>query len=60
VELLVHAEVICAHCGEMFALEIDTSERRQTFVQDCEVCCRPMTLSIHCRPGELLSIMVER
>ena len=32
--------VQCPYCGEWVELEIDPDERG-TFVQDCEVCCRP-------------------
>jgi len=55
-ELIVEASVTCPHCGESFPLLIDTSERRQSLVEDCSVCCRPILLSVHCRPGEIIEI----
>ena len=34
--------VSCPYCGEPADLEIDTfGGSRQTFVQDCPVCCQP-------------------
>jgi len=36
----------CPHCGETFALAFDASEGSATFTIDCEVCCRPMTVSV--------------
>lgn len=36
----------CPHCGETFSLALDASEGSATFTVDCEVCCRPMTVSV--------------
>lgn len=52
-------EVGCPHCGEIFAIEVDTSRGSYTTIEDCAVCCRPMTLTIHCQPGEVESIGVQ-
>lgn len=59
-ELTVETEVICPHCGEAFPLQIDTSQREQTLIEDCTVCCRPMTLAIRTAPGEVLAIDIAR
>ena len=42
--------VECPSCGEIIELLIDCSVERQTYIEDCEVCCRP--LSIVVLPGE--------
>jgi hypothetical protein len=55
-ELLIETDVACPHCGEIFPLQIDTSERDQTLIEDCSVCCRPIALRLQCRPGEILSV----
>jgi transposase-like protein len=37
----------CPYCGEAVELEIDESGgNRQSFVQDCPVCCRPWQVEI--------------
>ena len=37
----------CAYCGEENEAEIDTSAAsRQSYVEDCAVCCRPNLLHI--------------
>ncbi|MEO6694494.1 MAG: CPXCG motif-containing cysteine-rich protein [Ignavibacteria bacterium] len=48
-------EIYCPYCGEANSIEIDLSEgSSQNFVRDCEVCCRPIELSIHIgREGEI-------
>ena len=57
-ELNVEAEVTCPHCGEVFTLQIDTSQGDQSLIEDCTVCCRPINLTIRCRPGEILELHV--
>lgn len=39
--------VRCAWCGELFEIELDPSaERRQRYVEDCTVCCRPNVIQV--------------
>jgi phage terminase large subunit GpA-like protein len=52
----VPADIACPHCGETFALEIDTSQREQNLIEDCSICCRSIDLTIRCRPGEIIEI----
>jgi hypothetical protein len=57
-ELTRETEIVCPHCGEPFPLQIDTSQSDQTLIEDCSVCCRPITLTIVCQPGEVLDVIV--
>jgi len=37
----------CPYCGEAVDLDIDESGgRRQSFVQDCPVCCQPWQVEV--------------
>jgi len=58
-ELIVEVQVKCPHCGESFLLPVDTSVPDQTLIEDCSVCCRPITLTIRCRPGVILDLQEE-
>jgi hypothetical protein len=58
-ELMVQTEIACPHCGESFPLQIDTSLPEQSIVEDCNVCCRPVALTIRCRPGEIVDLRSE-
>ena len=41
------ALVSCAFCGEEIEIEIDPSaSRRQRYVEDCQVCCRPLVITV--------------
>ena len=34
----------CPYCGESISILIDTKVERQEYIEDCEVCCRPINL----------------
>jgi hypothetical protein len=55
-ELVIETEIACPHCGESFPLQVDTSQSEQALIEDCTVCCRPISLMIRCRPGEIESV----
>lgn len=43
----------CPYCGEEISVVLDLSIHRQTYVEDCEVCCRPMEISFTVEDDEL-------
>ena len=53
------AEVTCPHCGEPIVLFLDLSVDEQTYIEDCSVCCQPMTVSYSAADGELQSVNVD-
>jgi hypothetical protein len=41
-------EYACAYCGEINETCIDPSSgSKQSYVEDCRICCRPNVLSVH-------------
>ena len=36
----------CPYCWEEISMLLDTSVSRQTYVEDCEVCCRPLLIGV--------------
>jgi len=36
----------CPYCGEPIDLLIDASVPSQRYIEDCQVCCRPISLSV--------------
>ncbi len=58
-DMLIPCSVQCPHCWESFTLEVDTSQGDHEAVEDCSVCCVPMTLKIACHAGEVDSIQSE-
>lgn len=53
------AEVSCPYCGEAITLFLDLSVESQTYIEDCSVCCQPMTVSYTVEEGELASLSAE-
>lgn len=37
-------DVECPYCGEVIELVLDTSAGSQRYIEDCHVCCRPITV----------------
>jgi len=46
-------DVECPHCGENFEVVVDPQEAGQDMVQDCQVCCRPIELSVEVEEDDL-------
>jgi len=42
----VPVKISCPYCGERVELFVDWSAGEQAYIEDCEVCCRPMHLKI--------------
>ena len=36
----------CPYCGESIQILIDASIPEQQYIEDCQVCCRPITLIV--------------
>ena len=39
---LIEVAVQCPYCWEKISLLVDTSIEMQEYIEDCEVCCRPI------------------
>ena len=39
-------EIGCPYCGERITLLVDGSAGTQDYIEDCQVCCRPINLSV--------------
>lgn len=36
----------CPYCGETIEILLDPSLPEQSYIEDCQVCCRPITLHV--------------
>lgn len=43
---LIERSVDCPYCGESIDLLIDQSESLQDYIEDCQVCCRPIRIGV--------------
>jgi hypothetical protein len=44
--MLAEQTIDCPYCGESIDILIDGSVASQHYIEDCQVCCRPITLDI--------------
>lgn len=44
--MLPSTEIQCPYCGERTALLVDASAGDQHYVEDCQVCCRPISITL--------------
>ena len=44
-DLLVE-QVSCPYCGESIDILVDPSIPEQSYIEDCQVCCRPITINV--------------
>ncbi len=42
----IEKSVQCPYCGESIELLIDLSVPQQSYTEDCQVCCRPIIVSV--------------
>jgi hypothetical protein len=53
--------VACPYCGERLETRVDLTGDEPAYVEDCEVCCRPIEFHIERDPGgALLALQVRR
>lgn len=45
--MLPSVEIQCPYCGESIELLVDDSAGDQRYIEDCQVCCRPITVAVH-------------
>jgi transcription elongation factor Elf1 len=46
----------CPYCWEQISMLLDASIAKQTYIEDCEICCNPIEISIVFTNGELYQI----
>jgi cysteine-rich CPXCG protein len=60
----MHEEFICVqcpYCGERFETRIDLTSDDSGYVEDCQVCCRPIEFGIEREDGgALVGVKVQR
>lgn len=49
----------CPHCWQTITMLLDLSVPEQTYVEDCEVCCRPIEVTVVAEDGELRSFSAD-
>jgi len=51
----------CPYCGVENSVRLDvTGGNKQSFVQDCVICCQPIQITVQFENDELIDFSVER
>jgi hypothetical protein len=60
-ELEQFVPVQCPYCGERLETRVDLTAGDREYIEDCEVCCRPIELGIElAEDGALHAVRVQR
>ncbi len=57
-DIVEEIEIECPQCGEIFTIEVETTTPRLDLIEDCAVCCRPMTIQVQCEPGAVIEVKI--
>jgi hypothetical protein len=50
----VFIELQCPWCGEVYGSQIDLTDRSRIYIEDCQVCCQPIEVTLEVsEAGEL-------
>jgi transcription elongation factor Elf1 len=58
-EVIEHA-FTCPYCWESITMLLDLSAADQSYVEDCEVCCNPISLRFHSNGGEIIDFDAQQ
>ena len=59
--MIISLPLNCPYCGEDVELEVDESGgNRQSYVQDCPVCCRPWQVEVRLDPVDGWNVTLRK
>lgn len=56
---LAEERVSCPYCGENIEVLIDCSVEQQDYIEDCQVCCRPISFQVRVAPDGAPVVLVS-
>ncbi len=54
--MLPSADIQCPYCGETIEVLLEDDSSGQSYIEDCQVCCRPITMSVIVDDGGALQV----
>ncbi|WP_417212515.1 CPXCG motif-containing cysteine-rich protein [Bizionia sp.] len=52
-------EFQCPYCWESISMLLDSSQSEQQYIEDCEVCCNPIQISVQFEGQNLVIFRAE-
>ena len=56
---LIEKPVQCPYCGETITVLLDASVPQQNYIEDCQVCCRPINFDVTLTPDGDPTVVVS-
>ncbi|KTF16604.1 CPXCG motif-containing cysteine-rich protein [Pseudoalteromonas sp. H105] len=56
---LTQSTITCPYCGERLDILIDPSDLDQQYIEDCQVCCKPINFLVQMDIDETLFVTVS-
>lgn len=53
---LTEQAIGCPSCGETITILVDDSLPEQQYIEDCQVCCRPIVLTVTVDPDGIAAV----
>ncbi|WP_166963271.1 CPXCG motif-containing cysteine-rich protein [Yeosuana marina] len=50
---------ICPHCWQNISMLLDDSISKQDYIEDCEVCCNPIQITLKFSNSELIDFQAD-
>lgn len=49
----------CPYCWEQISMLVDVSQNQQTYIEDCEICCNPIQISVITEQQQIVNFQAE-
>jgi hypothetical protein len=56
---VIETRVQCPYCWERFSILVDGSVEAQSYVEDCEICCRPIDFDVSIDENDQVSVQAR-
>ena len=56
---LTEKRITCPYCGEQIEILLDPAELDQQYIEDCQVCCKPINFLVFESIDQELSVTVS-
>ncbi|HAU05643.1 CPXCG motif-containing cysteine-rich protein [Pseudoalteromonas shioyasakiensis] len=56
---LTEKKITCPYCGEQIEILLDPADVNQQYIEDCQVCCKPINFLVFESKDEELSVTVS-
>ena len=58
--MLQFVQITCPYCGESFETGVDASAGSTSYIEDCQVCCRPIEFRVRVDAEDMIEVDVHR